>query len=59
LKQLDQFILADIGSRILDAARFLFGDAQRRYCTRSVLRAFETAESQPETVGKTVICIHH
>ncbi|MCA9912062.1 MAG: Gfo/Idh/MocA family oxidoreductase [Anaerolineae bacterium] len=32
LKDLDQFILTDIGSHILDAARSLFGDAHRLYC---------------------------
>jgi predicted dehydrogenase len=32
LKELEQFILTDIGSHILDTARFLFGDAQRIYC---------------------------
>ena len=37
LKELDQFILTDIGSHILDAARFLFGDARSVYCrTRRV-----------------------
>ncbi len=32
LRELDQFILTDIGSHILDAARFLFGEAQTLYC---------------------------
>jgi predicted dehydrogenase len=32
LKELDQFILTDIGSHILDAARFLFGEASSLYC---------------------------
>jgi D-apiose dehydrogenase len=32
LKELDQFILTDIGSHILDVARFLFGEAQSLYC---------------------------
>jgi D-apiose dehydrogenase len=37
LKELDQFIITDIGSHIFDVARFLFGDAQRIYCqTRRV-----------------------
>jgi predicted dehydrogenase len=31
LKELDQFILTDIGSHILDTARFLFGDATTLY----------------------------
>ncbi len=32
LKNLEQFILTDIGSHILDVARFLFGEAQSLYC---------------------------
>jgi D-apiose dehydrogenase len=32
LREIDQFILTDIGSHILDAARFLFGEANRLYC---------------------------
>lgn len=32
LKELQQFILTDIGSHILDVARFLFGEAATLYC---------------------------
>lgn len=32
LKKLDQFILTDIGTHILDTARFLFGEAQSLSC---------------------------
>ena len=32
LKELEQFILTDIGSHILDVARFLFGEAGTLYC---------------------------
>ena len=32
LKQMGQFILTDMGSHILDVARFLFGDARTIYC---------------------------
>ncbi len=32
LKDLEQFILTDIGSHILDTARFLFGEAHNLYC---------------------------
>ncbi len=32
LKSLEQFILTDMGSHILDVARFLFGEAERVYC---------------------------
>lgn len=31
-KDLKQFILTDIGSHVLDVARFLFGEADRLYC---------------------------
>jgi predicted dehydrogenase len=32
LKDLEQFILTDLGSHILDVARFLFGEADSLYC---------------------------
>ena len=32
LAELDEFILTDIGSHILDACRFLFGEAETLYC---------------------------
>ncbi len=32
LRDLDQFLLSDVGVHILDAARFLFGEATRVYC---------------------------
>jgi D-apiose dehydrogenase len=32
LKNLDQFILTDIGSHILDVCRYLFGEAKSLYC---------------------------
>ncbi|HUF63956.1 MAG TPA: Gfo/Idh/MocA family oxidoreductase [Verrucomicrobiales bacterium] len=32
LRDLDQFILTDIGTHILDVARFLFGEASELYC---------------------------
>lgn len=32
LKELDRFILSDMGSHILDTARFLFGEATSLYC---------------------------
>ncbi len=39
LKELDQFILTDLGSHILDVARFLFGEASSLYCrTKKVHR---------------------
>jgi len=33
LAELDQFILTDIGSHILDVCRFLFGEVESLYCT--------------------------
>jgi predicted dehydrogenase len=33
LRELDQFILTDLGTHILDVARFLFGEARSLYCT--------------------------
>ncbi len=37
LRELDHFILTDMGSHILDVARFLFGEAKSLYCqTRQV-----------------------
>jgi predicted dehydrogenase len=32
LKDLEEFILTDLGTHILDAARFLFGEAESAYC---------------------------
>jgi predicted dehydrogenase len=32
IKDLDEFILTDMGTHILDLARFLFGEAERLYC---------------------------
>ncbi|MDB6030022.1 MAG: oxidoreductase domain protein [Verrucomicrobiales bacterium] len=32
LKELDEFILSDMGSHIFDVARFLFGEASNLYC---------------------------
>ena len=49
LKELDQFIITDIGSHILDTARFLFGDAQRLFC--------QTARVNPTIRGEDVATI--
>lgn len=46
LKELDQFIMTDIGSHIFDVARFLFGDVQRVYC--------QTRRVNPEIKGEDV-----
>lgn len=49
LKELDQFILTDIGSHILDVARFLFGDAQTLYC--------QTYRVHPDIKGEDVATV--
>ncbi|NOK78984.1 MAG: putative dehydrogenase [Chloroflexi bacterium AL-N5] len=46
LKDLEQFILTDIGSHILDVARFLFGDAKSLYAT--------TCRVHPDIKGEDV-----
>jgi len=49
LKDLDQFILADLGSHILDVARFLFGEARRLYC--------QTQRIHPDIRGEDVATV--
>lgn len=49
LKELDQFILTDIGSHILDTARFLFGDATSLYC--------QTTRVHPDIKGEDVATV--
>jgi D-apiose dehydrogenase len=39
LKELDQFILADVGSHVLDLARFFFGEARTLSCHTARVRA--------------------
>ncbi|QEH35172.1 putative oxidoreductase YcjS [Aquisphaera giovannonii] len=67
LRELDQFILTDIGSHVLDVARFLFGEASRLYAqTQTVhpdIRGEDVATvmmrmAGPATVpgGATVAC---
>jgi predicted dehydrogenase len=46
LAQLEQFILTDIGSHILDICRFLFGEASSLYC--------QTARVNPAIKGEDV-----
>lgn len=46
LAQLEQFILTDIGSHILDVCRFLFGEAESLYC--------QTARVNPAIKGEDV-----
>ncbi len=61
LKELEQFIIADIGSHVLDTARFLFGEAKTLYCqTRQVtpgIKGEDVATVMMEMGdGITVIC---
>ena len=61
LKQLDQFILTDIGSHILDVARFLFGEASTLYCqTKRVHRDIKGEDVATVMMrmnsGSTVTC---
>ena len=46
LKEIDQFILTDIGSHVLDVTRFLFGDAHSLYAT--------TTRVHPDIQGEDV-----
>ena len=60
LKDLEEFILADIGSHILDTARYLFGDAQTLYCqTQQItpgIRGEDVATVMLQTeLGMTVV----
>jgi D-apiose dehydrogenase len=61
LKELDQFILTDIGSHILDVARFLFGDATTLYCQTHRVHADIRGEDVASVMmtmggGATVVC---
>ncbi len=61
LKELEQFILTDMGTHILDVARFLFGEAQRLYCqTHKVHRDIKGEDAatvmMSMTSGATVTC---
>lgn len=49
LKDLEQFILTDIGSHILDAARYLLGDAETLYC--------HTYRAHPDIRGEDVATV--
>lgn len=61
LRELEQFIITDIGSHILDTARFLFGEARRLYCQTSrvnpSIRGEDVATVMMEMGdGVTVVC---
>lgn len=62
LKEIEQFILTDIGSHILDTARFLFGEATTLYCQSYRVHADIKGEDVATVVltmenGATVICL--
>jgi D-apiose dehydrogenase len=61
LKELDQFILTDMGSHILDTARFLFGEAETLYCETRRVHADIRGEDVATVMlrmgpGVTVVC---
>jgi predicted dehydrogenase len=61
LKELDQFILTDVGSHILDVARFLFGEAETLFCRTHRVRQDIKGEDVATVVmgmidGATVTC---
>jgi predicted dehydrogenase len=56
LAELEQFILTDIGTHILDVARFLFGEATTLYCqTHHVHRDLRREAVRGEDVATTVM----
>ena len=60
LRDLEQFMLTDMGTHILDVARFLFGEASLLYCqTRRVdpgIKGEDVATVMMEMGGVTVTC---
>jgi predicted dehydrogenase len=60
LRELKQFILTDLGTHLLDAARFLFGEATTLYCqTRKLhsdIAGEDVATVIAEMSGATVVC---
>ncbi len=61
LKELEQFILTDVGSHILDTARFLFGEASTLYCQTHRIHKEIKGEDVATVMltmggGMTVIC---
>jgi predicted dehydrogenase len=60
LRELAQFVLTDMGSHVLDVARFLFGEAQSLYCQthriHADIKGEDVATVMLEMNGATVIC---
>ncbi len=49
LKELEQFVLTDLGTHILDTARFLFGEMSELYC--------QTRRMHPDIAGEDVATV--
>jgi predicted dehydrogenase len=62
LKELEQFILADMGTHILDVARLLFGEADSVYCQTSRahrdIKGEDVATVMMKMGGKTTVLCH-
>jgi len=61
LKELEQFILTDIGTHILDTARFLFGEARHLFCQTNRAHTDIKGEDVATVMmkmasGATVVC---
>jgi D-apiose dehydrogenase len=54
LRELEQFILTDLGSHILDAARFLFGEASQLYCRTQRIHS----DIRGEDVATVILQMH-
>jgi predicted dehydrogenase len=61
LRELDRFILMDLGSHILDVARFLFGEAASLYCqthkVHSDIEGEDVATVMLHMGGKTTVVV--
>jgi predicted dehydrogenase len=62
LKELDQFILADMGVHILDVARLLFGEAESVYCqtyrAHRDIKGEDVATVMMKMGGQTTVLCH-
>lgn len=62
LRTLEHFIITDLGSHLLDTARFLFGEANSLYCqTRKIhadIAGEDVATLMLEMGGQTTVTIH-
>jgi predicted dehydrogenase len=61
LKELEEFVLTDVGAHILDVARYLFGDADSLYCQIHRVHAGIKGEDVATVMlrtqsGMTVVC---